>query len=220
MQKYFNYLLDLLFEERCVGCKKPGTPLCVTCIAGAEPSTEPNDLNVFSAFAFHDPVIKKSIQKLKYYHKKITVDSLTVALHDRVLEIIAEKRVLWGLAGGEKIILIPVPLSPKRLLQRGYNQAQLLAEAFARLDAGMSFIVRNDVLYKTKETGSQVSVKDRGKRLRNIVGAYSVKNPELVLDKCVILFDDVTTTGATLAECRKVLLKAHAREVFAITLAH
>ncbi|MFA6006806.1 MAG: phosphoribosyltransferase family protein [Candidatus Paceibacterota bacterium] len=215
-----NFLLNILFEERCVGCKKSGSPLCVACASSAEPATEPNDTDVWSAYAFHDPVIKKSLQKLKYHGKKIVAESLAEALYDRALETIGEKRLSWGLGQGEKIIIIPVPLSASRFAERGYNQAELIAEAFIRLDNSMSFSVLNDVLYKNRDTASQVSVKDRGKRLRNIIGAFEIKNKEKILDKCCILIDDVTTTGATLAECRKVLKKSGAREVFAITVAH
>ncbi len=215
-----KFILDLLFEEKCLGCKKSGVPVCIDCILQAEPAVDPNDLNVFSPFAFHDPVIRKSIQKLKYYRGRQIAESLGEALYDRALETIADKRLLWGLGADEKIVLIPTPLSVKRLKQRGYNQAKLIAEAFARQDPAMSFTICSDVLYKTRETASQVSVKDRNKRLRNVVGAFEVKNKQPVVDKCVILFDDVTTTGATLAECRKVLLKSGAREVFAITVAH
>ena len=215
-----NFFLDLLFPEKCLGCKKSGVPVCVDCILAAEPAVDPNDLNVFSPFAFHDPVIRKSIQKLKYYGGKQIADSLGAALYDRALETISDKRQLWGLSHEEQVVLIPIPLSASRLNQRGYNQTELIVNAFVKEARGMSFTVFNNVLYKTRETKSQVSVKDRNKRLRNILGAFEVKNKVPIVDRCVILFDDVTTTGATLAECRKVLIASGAREVFAITVAH
>jgi len=220
MQKYFKFLLNLLFEEHCVGCKKSGLPVCVDCLLGAEPATEPNNTNIWSAFAFHDPVVRKSIQKLKYGKNRDIAKPLAEALYDRSLELIIEKRLIWGLGSDDVIMLIPVPLSRKRLLERGYNQARLIAEAYADLDQSMSFTVLNDVLYKIRDTASQVSVKDRKKRLENLHDVFEIKNKEPILDKCVILFDDVTTTGATLAECKKVLKKAGAREIFSITVAH
>ena len=84
----------------------------------------------------------------------------------------------------------------------------------------MSFRVIDTVLYKTRETASQVSLKDRASRLRNMDGTFEIKNTEVIIDKCCILFDDVTTTGATLEACRRALLDAGARHVFALTVAH
>jgi len=218
--KFFNYIFDILFREYCLGCNKSGVAVCVECVLRAEPAVEPNDMETWSAFAFHDKVIRKSIQALKYRRKGHIAEPLGIALYDRALELLGEKRLLWGLGPEERLIIIPVPLSDKRHRERGYNQAELIAESFVKEDSCMSFMLHTDVLYKVRETASQVSVKDRAKRLNNIRGAFEVKDNAPILDKYVVLLDDVTTTGATIAECKKRLLKAGAKEVFAITLAH
>jgi competence protein ComFC len=80
--------------------------------------------------------------------------------------------------------------------------------------------LENKVLMKTKETRSQVCVKNRAERLRNIRGSFCVRNAEKIKGKNILIVDDVTTTGATLAEAKKVLRKSGAKSVMCITLAH
>lgn len=156
---------------------------------------------------------------MKYKNRKILADSLGIACAERTLEMISEKRILWGMSGNEKILVIPVPLSFRRLRTRGFNQAESIAAGFCKA-SGDSFLLAQNILEKIRETDSQVSVKDRTSRLTNLRGAFRVKEPHRIKGKCIILIDDVTTTGATLHECRMTLLEAGAREVFCITVAH
>ncbi len=114
------------------------------------------------------------------------------------------------------IIIIPIPLSRKRLRQRGYNQSELLGKF---LSDKLSIRIENNVLYKIKETISQVEIKDRNKRLKNLEGAFEVKNAEIIKNKNVILIDDITTTGATLNEARRILKTAGAKKVIGLTVA-
>ncbi len=114
------------------------------------------------------------------------------------------------------IIIIPIPLSRKRLRQRGYNQSELLGKF---LSDKLSVKISSNVLYKTRETISQVEIKDRSKRLKNLQGAFEVKNPETIKNKSVILIDDIITTGATMAEASRVLKKAGAKKVIGLVVA-
>lgn len=98
--------------------------------------------------------------------------------------------------------LAPVPLSPERERERGYNPAALLAVELSRA-TGIPF---RKMLGKIKSTRPQMSL-TREERLRNPKGAYRIKAGAVVPAK-VILVDDVFTTGATLEECAKVLKKA------------
>ncbi|KKP65076.1 MAG: Phosphoribosyltransferase, partial [Candidatus Nomurabacteria bacterium GW2011_GWF2_35_12] len=71
-----------------------------------------------------------------------------------------------------------------------------------------------------KETEHQVNIKDRRDRLKNLSDSFSVKNPEIIKDKNIILIDDVLTTGATLTEAKKILKSFGAKKVIAFTVAH
>jgi ComF family protein len=98
--------------------------------------------------------------------------------------------------------LVPVPLSPERERERGYNPAFLLANEISRKVG----ILLAEFLIKTRSTRPQMSL-TREERLKNAKGVYQSKVNTTPLAK-VVLIDDVFTTGATLEECAKVLKKA------------
>ena len=113
--------------------------------------------------------------------------------------------------------VVPVPLHPWRRLRRGFNQARDLAERFDRPVV--------DGLWRVRATSSQMTLHAEARRT-NVRSAFLVsplctRGARLpgVRDSIVVLVDDVRTTGATLDECGKVLLKAGAREVRALTIA-
>ncbi len=112
--------------------------------------------------------------------------------------------------------IVPVPLSKKRLIERGFNQSHLLARA---LSEKLSTKVVPDLLIKTKHTPAQ-SLLDRKERLRNQKGAFAIqKRKDKRIPGTVLLVDDVITTGATMNECSKVLKRAGVRRVYAVVLA-
>ena len=108
-----------------------------------------------------------------------------------------------------------VPLSSKRERSRGYDQAMLLALATAlALDD-----VAIETLKKPHDVRAQSELSGWDERSANISGAYEVLDPELIDGKCVLLIDDIVTTGSTLSECAKVLLSAGAKRVICAALA-
>lgn len=110
-------------------------------------------------------------------------------------------------------LVVPVPLHKKRLRQRGCNQSLLLAQGFFGRRSG-KIVVK--LLERTKNTASQQSL-DRRRRATNLHNAFVVRFPELVSGKRVCVVDDVYTTGATVDECAKVLIKSGASEVYVVT---
>jgi len=100
-------------------------------------------------------------------------------------------------------LLLPVPLHRARLRQRGYNQALELARPMAR---GFGLPLRHDVLQRLKATDAQTEL-DAATRRRNVRGAFAV-HAGVALSAHVAILDDVMTTGATLAECARVLKRA------------
>src|SRR6267378_2057889 len=109
--------------------------------------------------------------------------------------------------------LIPIPLAPKRLRERGYNQSEMLARALAR---HWRIPVLVDVLVRTRETPTQTALTP-GTRLANVAGAFAVAAPRV--SSVFILVDDVFTTGATLAEAARALDQAGATRVSGVTFA-
>jgi ComF family protein len=123
--------------------------------------------------------------------------------------------------GGEEALwegaefVVPVPLHRARRRERGFNQALLLARELAERQ-GLE--VLKGSLVKTRNVPAQAGLR-AADRERNVVGAYAVKRPERVRGRVLVLVDDVTTTGATIRECARVLVEAGAKDVRAVTLA-
>lgn len=113
-------------------------------------------------------------------------------------------------------LLIPVPLYPQRLRERGFNQALLLVKELS-WRTGIPY--RKTILQKKKPTVPQVNLSgvEREKGLR---GAFHVIEKEELVGKSILLVDDVYTTGATVNECSKVLSRGGAKRVDVLTLAH
>lgn len=112
-------------------------------------------------------------------------------------------------------LVLPVPLHRKRLKERGFNQALLLAH---EMSLAHRIPLSVDNLYRTRPTRPQVELSG-AERIRNVAGAFALRRPVEVADKRVVIVDDVFTTGATMNECAAVLKEAGAAQVTAFTLA-
>lgn len=128
-----------------------------------------------------------------------------------LLNVLGEEHSLWwGLD-----MIIPVPLHPRRQRKRGFNQSEILVTELGKIK-GIRY--ENKMLIKTSNRPPQTTL-DAKKRWRNLQGAFQVKNSKGIQGKKILLVDDVFTTGATLSECSKMLLRSGAGAVCAITLA-
>jgi ComF family protein len=119
------------------------------------------------------------------------------------------------LAGCQVDLIIPVPLHPKRLRWRGFNQSLLLAKQVSR-----KYSVPMDpfVLYRSRETLPQTQLTEDERR-KNVRGAFETDPNKSLKQKSILLVDDVYTSGATVNECSRVLMRAGAGEVIVLTLA-
>ena len=110
---------------------------------------------------------------------------------------------------------MPIPAHRARARERGYNQAELLARAFSEQ---ISFPLDADILIKTKDTPSQISLKGR-ERLWNVKDSFGVQNAAALEGRTILLVDDISTTGATLSEAARVLKQAGAKKVIGLVVA-
>lgn len=111
-------------------------------------------------------------------------------------------------------LVIPVPLHPSRQEERGYNQAELLAKVLCET---CRMPLQPEVLVRVKKTGSQVG-RTRVQRMEAMRHVFAVTDGHAVKDKCILLVDDVFTTGATALSCADALYAAGAQEVAVITV--
>lgn len=223
LQKFWMRFLNALFPTRCIACGKEGANFCIPCREKIPLRANFDSVGIFSLWEYGHPYVRNALLALKYKNKRTIAADIAESLYDTLLEQLAEKSSftspLSHIQAPYTYTVIPIPLSKQRFKKRGYNQTELLAKELSRKNP-MSFILETGVLYKIKDTDTQVSVKDRAKRLQNIHGTFAVKNPESVHGKTVLVIDDVTTTGATLEEARRMLLKAGARVVYGVAVAH
>lgn len=113
-------------------------------------------------------------------------------------------------------LIIPVPLSNQRFMERGHNQAELLAEKLAK-KVGLDFdkiSLRRKVHIEKRRAGM-----DRKSRLESVKNAFEVVTPKLIEGKNILLIDDVFTSGATVSNCAKILKKSGAEKVYVLTVA-
>jgi ComF family protein len=118
-----------------------------------------------------------------------------------------------------RIAVIPVPLHNRKLSQREFNQAEMIARAtLGQLSRPQRFELCAGVLLRKRETASQIGL-TRHQRRANLRGAFVVNDPTRILNRDVLLIDDVYTTGTTAAECARVLRRAGAARVWVATVA-
>ena len=227
---YFVYhrlwrILDYIYPPRCITCGRTGRQWCLECqkdvtlIEGiicercGEPQASPGvcprcrnnppGYRSLRSYGVFEGGLREAIHSLKYHQ------NMSMGEHLSHLIVQALSGNAWDID-----LIVSVPLGKERRRERGYNQSSLLAFPVA-LAFGIPF--KAGALYRKHETSSQVTL-SAAERLRNVMGAF-VAHPGLVEGKSVLVIDDVTTTGATMAACAQALLSAGAREVYGFTLA-
>ncbi len=215
IEKLIHTFLNFLFPHQCLGCGKNNELLCKECLEKIGYPTMIKDGNIYSASDYCDETMKKAVWLLKYKKAKVLAGPLAELIHRRI----------WNKIEIKNSVLIPIPLSKRRLKERGFNQSELIAMHLAEKLAKegplqmQRTLLCTDVLVKIKETPTQVSVKNRKERLKNLKNCFAVKKPEVVKGKNIILIDDISTTGATLKEARKILKSSGAKKVIALVVA-
>lgn len=232
LQKIHVFILELLFPVRCLGCREYDDWICEKCFTRITLNAEqvcpvcekrltPGGRTCFNCFG------KKSLDGLlavSCYQDKL----LSTAVHYYKYRFISElqlplaKMLLEAFLKNELALpdmIVPVPLHPRRLRWRGFNQAGLLATELGKNLAPGFVIPTLSVLVRKKYTQPQMTIRDFSARQENISGAFAVTDPALIRDANVLLVDDIATTGATIFECAKILKENGARHVFAIVLA-
>ena len=221
---FLNTILDIIFPPKCVSCGREGKDLCVKCLTDAPAAERESAEWIFPLYDYRHASIKTALWFFKYKGKKRLASIFAEVIYDKILEELSD---LSRMENFINAILMPVPLSSSRYRERGYNQAELICRELMKINdlrLGLSFKLENNILIKPKETKHQAQIENRVERLRNIIGSFAVKNElenaKLLKDRNIILIEDITTTGATLHEAKKVLERAGARKVIAFTVAH
>ncbi len=169
--------------------------------------------DMYVVLPYQNPLVRASVHALKYKNRKEIGKIFGQILHGALIEDVSDMISFHS----KNVQIVPIPLSTSRMQLRGYNQAEIIARAFAE---GDSFPSVELSLLRTKDTPSQTTREGRGARIENLKDAFRVPTPESVRGKAIILVDDVITTGATMQEAKKALLRAGAARVYGIAVAH
>jgi ComF family protein len=211
-------LLDLLLPAVCPGCGREGEPLCSTCRAVLArrrdlppgvplglAADQPRWLAQLEWCAGYGGIARACLHALKYDGEQRLATPLGQLLADR-----------WRRAGIGGDVLVPVPVHAARRRERGFDQAELLANAVGR-EVGLPVVC---AVARSARTRAQHSL-GRGARAANVERVFSVVPAKVpaVRGQWVVLVDDVVTTGATLSGCAAALLEAGASAVSGVALA-
>jgi ComF family protein len=236
LKRFVQGLADLVFPPRCMACgilltgppdesfcpacfsliRFVAPPLCPCCgipMAGAGANHLCGDCLVSRppyaiarAVARYEAVLLDAVHVFKYKGKITTGEILGKMMADHVYP---------GFSIADYSLIVPVPLHPKRLRERGFNQAVILArEISKRFSIPLDFLT----LRRHAFTEPQVSL-GKEQRTANVRGAFVVKDEKKIQGQKIILVDDVYTTGSTVKECAGALMKHGAAEVAVLTLA-
>lgn len=205
-------LSDIKFlKERSV-CIKCGLPFglhnqsfnwsdvhhCKKCIVGVYSFEKARSV------AFYDGILRDILHKFKYKGK--------LSLGHLISEILIENCPFTG----ETIdIIIPVPLYIVKLRSREYNQSVIMGR---KLSKRLKVQFNPFVLIKTRDTLPQFEFKKEADKRKNVKGAFSIDKVDKIKGKSVLIIDDVFTSGSTVNECSRLLLKNGASSVKALTL--
>lgn len=166
-----------------------------------------------AAYGSYQGGLRELIHLLKYEGIKPASGVLGRMLAEVVLELqpSVERR---------NVVVVPVPLHARKLKQRGFNQAELIAQAALKLipPGGVKFELVPSAMVRVRETSSQIGLTKRQRR-ENLRGAFRINEPEKIARQEILLVDDVLTTGTTASECARMLRRAGAAEVWVATVA-
>ncbi len=204
--RWFSLLLDVLAPPGCAACDTacpPHEPFCDTCgqAAGFEQAQQLDGLPLLVAGPYRPP-LSTAIVRFKYSNRPELAGALA--------RLVGPMLTSWELPASSA--LVPVPLHPRRLAMRGYNQAALLAQELSR-SSGLTNLPR--LLRRTREMERQVG-KSREQRVENAQGAFELRQPG---PPHVVLVDDVITTGSTVRACAQALAAGGVRLAAVVAVA-
>lgn len=226
VKRLLNDLTALFFVQTCAGCDAPLVDseklICTTCWYRLPDTRSHEDKQNSSArqlwgrvpveavasywYFRDDSRVKRIIHQLKYRNRP----EIGTVIGERYGAVLARTAPF-----NQAEVIVPVPLHPKKLRTRGYNQSAFFAHGLART---MQLPVAEHGIVRLRETASQTR-KNRYERYENMLKTFKASDPDAIAGRHVLLVDDVLTTGATLEACAGTLLDHGASNVSAVTIA-
>ena len=223
--KIINDINSILLPPVCFGCNvrlSGGEHLLCTVCRHDLPFTDHNfDEENAADLVFYGRVPIEKAASFLYFSKQGIVKNLLHFLKYKNQQSIGESIGDWfgAKTANEGLlqidVVIPVPLHPKKLKKRGYNQVEMFGK---RMAFHLKAEYRNNMLVKTQNTKTQTK-KNRLARWKTSQDLFLLKNAEGLANKNLLLVDDVITTGATIEACARALLQIPNAKIFVATIA-
>jgi ComF family protein len=231
--KIHKFALDILFPIKCISCGREETWLCRDCFANlkvlndhvcgvCERMITPDGrtchkckkTNALDGLVVAASYRNSLIASLVHLYKYRFAFQLSQLLGDLMIKAIQQTDIPLA------EIIIPVPLHPRRLRWRGFNQAAFLAKHISlNLLPGTEIPIEEKILIRKKYTSPQMKVGNYNQRKENIKGAFIIDDSEKIRKKSILLIDDIATTGSTIFECARILKENGAKEIYAAVIA-
>lgn len=213
LRAWIDAFLALVYPPRCPACGEETEARgvwCPSCLAEiwsprqlALPRTSP--LLRSLALVHYRGGVKRVLRDMKFRGQQKDAPCLTSLLRSMTVREMV----------GEVDVVVPVPISAHKRRSRGFNQTEVLFEAWAK-ENGLAW--HPEVLCRVRDTEAQWRLSKR-ERKENLKGAFAVHRAEVVLGKRVLLVDDIYTTGATMEICALLLRRAGAVSVTGLVIA-
>ncbi len=220
-------LLKLIFPKLCCGCNEllllNEKTICSSCRHHLPLTNHHLNQNNDTTKKFYGIINLEFGASMLYFHKKGVVQQLIHHLKYKEREEIGQLLGEWYVNDIKDLeiiknidFIIPVPLHPKRLKERGYNQVDSFCKAIAQTT---NIPFNNELLIRTRYNKTQTK-KSKNERQENVQNIFDVIFNEKYFGKHFLLIDDVITSGATLELCAKALLKIPNSKISIITMAY
>jgi len=224
----FDFILNFIFPNRCLNCLKPLKEgvICQECFNKIEINDAlycgkcharlPNGKKIChldqpyilgAASNYDNEIVKNLILALKFKYIKKAALPLSLVMLDYLNKLNLDIK---------DFIVIPIPLSKKRLRSRGFNQSEILAKIIADK---LQLPIDTYSLCREKDTKPQSEILNLKDRISNLENAFKIIKSENIKDKNILLIDDVSTTGSTLFSAASLLKKSGAKKIIALTVA-
>lgn len=224
-KSFYSTLVDLVFPSSCVGCSDFGPLLCENCL---QKIGEPQDTCVFcddktlhgktcyqcqtknslagviSVGKYQNVILRNAVHALKFSGVKEISALLGNMLDKRISQTLSSSL--------SEFTLVPLPLHSIRKRERGFNQAELLAQNIST----KLLLPCQEILIRTRATKPQAKINHKTENLRkeNVAKAFAINPLHLHIPEKIIIVDDVATSGATLEEAAKTLREAGVKEIW------
>lgn len=224
--RIFSHLLDIFFPRVCPGCSSLLTDgekvICTECLYLLPRTNYWKEIDNPVARIFWGRIFLENASSFLHFNKGSRLQRIIHHLkYKNQHEIGIELGRMYGFELKETPyldidLIVPVPLHPKKLKSRGYNQSELISKGLSEI---LDKPVITDSVSRIVEKESQTH-KSRYERWENVQSIFAVTKPEMLENKHILLVDDVLTTGATIEACASAILEISGTRVSVATIAY